>query len=150
MIFLLFLTLSLQEIIYDCNTNRPGVVISVYYQEWCSACKKYESTLVNMATNAATKNVPVIIQKVNCDLCDCDSVNIRSYPTTILRENGVELGRFSGAVDCSYVGNFMNTYLCSKNGILSSIGTGSGCSAVPNPTKQDSFVIAKPMEQVCY
>jgi thioredoxin domain-containing protein 5 len=149
MLSLLFIAFSAQEIIFDCNTNRPGIVLSVYYQEWCSACKKYEPTLVNMATNAAVRNVPVTIQKVNCDKCDCDSVNIRSYPTTILRENGVELGRFSGAVDCSYVGNFMNTYLCNKSGTLSSIGNESSCGGVPNPANQNSAMVTNTFGQVC-
>ena len=116
--FLFLIKLSYQLILENCSSVQPGLVLSMYYSPTCPHCKKYDPVLTGIANNAAAKGVPITIQKVNCDICDCDSVNVLKVPTTILRNNGVEIARQSGFMDCKTVGSFLSKNLCDVNGQL--------------------------------
>ena len=70
---------------------------------WCGPCKMYAPT-INEASNS------VNIQKVDVDQNQqlSQQYNVRSVPTLILVENGVEKARMTGVKSLNEIKNFYN------------------------------------------
>ena len=117
-VFLFLIELSCQLILEDCGSMQPGLVLTVYYKPTCLSYQKYEPVVTDLANSVAAKGVPITIQKVNCDICDCNSMNVFEAPTTILRDNGAEVARQRGFMNCKTINSFLSKNLCNVNSEL--------------------------------
>ncbi|WUR02535.1 thioredoxin-1 [Vairimorpha necatrix] len=115
---LVFVSFTFSQTIESCDRINTGIVLSIYYTTYCRFCQAYMPEMEKMAYNASLKGVPITVQRINCEVCSCDFDNIKGYPTTILRENGIEIARKSGKMECSEVSNFLQQNLCETNGHL--------------------------------
>ena len=104
--YLLLIKVSLQEIIDDCAIYKQGLVLSMYYHTECTYCMEYEKVLKILANESEMKYM-LKIQKVNCGVCDCGPSSIKGFPTTILRNNGTEIGRTVAMMDLKKLKSFI-------------------------------------------
>jgi len=79
---------------------------SIYYYsaEWCEPCKALGPTMEQIA-----KQIPV--QKRNVDYTDpaiIAEAKVRSVPTVVLMENGIEIKRFTGNKSFNEIINWLN------------------------------------------
>lgn len=90
----------LTEDTFQEKTNN-GKVLLQFTAEWCGPCKKL-SPLVEELT----------INKFKVDVDDCTNLSkkfsIRSVPTLVLLENGVEVKRFTGLMKKNDLDSFVN------------------------------------------
>ena len=58
---------------------------------WCAPCRTFKPTM-----EALSKEMPIQFIDVDISANTAQNYNVRSVPTTILLEDGVEIGRLTG------------------------------------------------------
>ena len=71
---------------------------------WCGPCQRLSNAIKDMG------DVPVDIKEIDIDdnLDLAAQYSVRSVPTMVMLENGVEVGRMTGAMPVGKVKEFLN------------------------------------------
>ena len=90
------------------NKIKTGIVLVDFWAAWCMPCKLMVPVLNDVAEETYGK---VTIAKVNVDeqKATAAKFGIRSIPTMILFDKGVEVGRVSGAMSAKDLSSWIRS-----------------------------------------
>jgi thioredoxin-like negative regulator of GroEL len=92
-----------QIVVVGSKAQVPAVQATIYSADWCEPCKKYVMSLESMKaddwrilpdTDKESATAHIVVTKSDKDW---QKLKIELLPTTIIRVNGKEVDRFSGA-----------------------------------------------------
>lgn len=98
------------------GANAPHVQATIYSADWCGPCVSYVKAVreklpphgwtVADAASVQAKTAHIVITKTNTRADD-----IHTYPTTVIRRNGVEVDRWEGVVKPTALAEALNKQL---------------------------------------
>lgn len=88
------------------STLAQGKVAVKFYAPWCGACKRYASIFSQVARENQGEYYFVQVNAAN-DKNVRKEYRIKSYPTTIVFEDGHEVGRLVGSKEKKFVEQFL-------------------------------------------
>ena len=74
-----------------------------FYADWCGPCKMLSSTLQKVDSDISIREVDI-----DTEFDVAAKYNIRSVPTMVMLENGVEIKRVTGSIPLDKVEEFLN------------------------------------------
>lgn len=74
-----------------------------FYADWCGPCKMLSSTLQKVDSDVSIREVDI-----DTEFDVAAKYNIRSVPTMVMLENGVEIKRVTGSIPLDKVKEFLN------------------------------------------
>lgn len=74
-----------------------------FYADWCGPCKMLSSTLEKVDSDVSIREVDI-----DTEFDTAAKYNIRSVPTMVMLENGVEIKRVTGSIPLDKVKEFLN------------------------------------------
>ena len=74
-----------------------------FYADWCGPCKMLSSTLEKVDSDISIREVDI-----DTEFDVAAKYNIRSVPTMVMLENGVEIKRVTGSIPLDKVKEFLN------------------------------------------
>ncbi|EEQ81570.1 hypothetical protein NCER_101950 [Vairimorpha ceranae BRL01] len=110
MLLIFLLHFSLQVVVEQCAVESSGFVLLDYYQKWCPACQKLDPVLEEIDNTLERNGYDITVQKVDCNNCEFNKEDIKSFPTVVLKNNGNEVARFSGYKSYKELGEFLSTH----------------------------------------
>lgn len=74
-----------------------------FYADWCGPCKMLSSTLQKVDSDVSIREVDI-----DTEFDTAAKYNIRSVPTMVMLEDGVEIKRVTGSIPLDKVKEFLN------------------------------------------
>lgn len=74
-----------------------------FYADWCGPCKMLSSTLQKVDSDISIREVDI-----DTEFDTAAKYNIRSVPTMVMLEDGVEIKRVTGSIPLDKVKEFLN------------------------------------------
>ena len=74
-----------------------------FYADWCGPCKMLSSTLQKVNSDVSIREVDI-----DTEFDTAAKYNIRSVPTMVMLEDGVEIKRVTGSIPLDKVKEFLN------------------------------------------
>jgi len=81
----------------ECTLLSKGIVLSKYYLDNCSACKRLSPVLDEIKDRAHKANIDLTFREVECTECECDGIT--NFPTMKITDDKVELSKWIGYSD---------------------------------------------------
>lgn len=79
--------------------TKEGISVIDFWAPWCAPCRTISPIIEELTTKYAEEGIKVL--KANVDECPdtAKTFSIRSIPTIVVLNNGVEIARGSGSVN---------------------------------------------------